>query len=611
MSRFLSRMPVTRQFMFLAALGVALTVAGLALTLKRSHDLVFDAKRTEIQHQTEAGAAIVKHFIDLEKSGTLTGEEARKRAFEALGAIRYDGTNYIFVESFDGVALVNANTSLLGKSLFDMADSSGHKFVQDQIAIAKSGQPGFVNYGWTKIGENVPKPKISYVIGLPEWKILVGTGAFADDLDAILMDGIIKILFLFVPLFAGFMGVVWLMRRSLSNLLGTLSGAMERLARGDLAAEIPARDRHDEIGQMAESLVGFRQAAIDKLELEKSAAAQRASLEGERSRAAEADKMTMEANRHVVESLGMALERLSHGDLSQTVDQAYAAEYEAIRSNFNAAVAQLREAMNGIASNTAGIRTGSNEIATAADDLAHRTERQAAALAETSATINQVATTVAETARDAGEARKIVAVAIDDAAHGGVIVSEAVALMGEIEKSAHEISQIIGVIDEIAFQTNLLALNAGVEAARAGDAGRGFAVVASEVRALAQRSAEAAKDIKGLIQASSVHVGKGVNQVAETGNALSRIQVRIADINGLVVKIAASAQNQASGLAEVNAAIGDMDKATQQNAAMVEESTAASHSLASEANILSGLVERFKLDAGDGGRRASARRVAR
>ena len=261
--------------------------------------------------------------------------------------------------------------------------------------------------------------------------------------------------------------------------------------------------------------------------------------------------------------------------------------------------------MGVITSNTAGIQTGSVEIATAADDLAGRTERQAAALAETAAALAQIGATVDQTAQGASEARGIVAMAMTDADQGGTVVRGAVAAMGAIEQSAQKIAQIIGVIDEIAFQTNLLALNAGVEAARAGDAGRGFAVVASEVRGLAQRSAEAAKDIKALIFASSAQVGKGVEQVAQTGKALERIQARVADINALVAKIAASAQHQATSLSEVNLAIEQMDKSTQQNAAMVEESTAASHSLAAEADQLAALVGRFSLGGGRGRRRAA------
>jgi methyl-accepting chemotaxis protein len=190
-----------------------------------------------------------------------------------------------------------------------------------------------------------------------------------------------------------------------------------------------------------------------------------------------------------------------------------------------------------------------------------------------------------------------VATAKTDAENSGEVVGQAVTAMGEIEQSSHQISSIIGVIDEIAFQTNLLALNAGVEAARAGDAGRGFAVVASEVRALAQRSAEAAKEIKALISASSTQVAAGVNLVGETGKALKRIVTQIAEINGVVTDIAASAQEQATGLNEVNAAVNQMDQVTQQNAAMVEESTAASYALAQEADELSRMMSQFKVGA--------------
>jgi methyl-accepting chemotaxis protein len=231
------------------------------------------------------------------------------------------------------------------------------------------------------------------------------------------------------------------------------------------------------------------------------------------------------------------------------------------------------------------------------NDLSKRTEQQAASLEETAAALDQITATVKKTAEGATYARNVVAAAKTDAENSGQVVGQAVTAMGEIEQSSHQISSIIGVIDEIAFQTNLLALNAGVEAARAGDAGRGFAVVASEVRALAQRSAEAAKEIKALISASSTQVAAGVSLVGETGKALQRIVSQIAEINGVMIDIAASAQEQATGLNEVNAAVNQMDQVTQQNAAMVEESTAAGFALASEAEELSRMMSQFKVGA--------------
>jgi methyl-accepting chemotaxis protein len=245
------------------------------------------------------------------------------------------------------------------------------------------------------------------------------------------------------------------------------------------------------------------------------------------------------------------------------------------------------------------------------NDLSKRTEQQAASLEQTAAALDQITATVKKTADGAIQARSAVATAKADAENSGVVVGQAVTAMGEIEQSSRKISSIIGVIDEIAFQTNLLALNAGVEAARAGDAGRGFAVVASEVRALAQRSAEAAKEIKALISASNTQVAAGVGLVGETGKALTRIVTQIAEINGVVTDIAASAQEQATGLNEVNTAVNQMDQVTQQNAAMVEESTAASFALAQEAEDLTRMMSQFKVGVqAIGGARASKTRPA-
>ncbi len=297
---------------------------------------------------------------------------------------------------------------------------------------------------------------------------------------------------------------------------------------------------------------------------------------------------------NVVQSLADGLGRLAAGDLTCDMTEAFAPEYERLRTDFNAAVAELRGVIGTIIANTGAIRSGTGEISQASDDLSRRTEQQAASLEETAAALDEITATVRKTAEGATAAQAVVASAKTEAEHGEVVVKDAVTAMSEIEKSAREIGQIIGVIDEIAFQTNLLALNAGVEAARAGDAGRGFAVVASEVRALAQRSAEAAKEIKGLIGTSSAHVGRGVTLVRETGAALGRILGQVTQINGAVSEIAASAQEQASGLAQVNTAVNQMDQVTQQNAAMVEQSTAASHSLAQDTAELERLTTRFK-----------------
>jgi methyl-accepting chemotaxis protein len=255
------------------------------------------------------------------------------------------------------------------------------------------------------------------------------------------------------------------------------------------------------------------------------------------------------------------------------------------------------ETIQGIAGAVHQIQSGSGEISTAADDLSRRTEQQAAGLEQTAAALDEITATVSLTADGAGHAREVVTSTRASAERGGRVVGDAIAAMSEIARSSKEVNQIIGVIDEIAFQTNLLALNAGVEAARAGDAGKGFAVVASEVRALAQRSAEAAKEIKALISTSGQQVDLGVDLVTQTGSALSEILGQITEIDSAVDEIAASAREQALGLGQVNTAVNQMDQVTQQNAAMVEQSTAASHALMREAESLQGLVGRFSVEA--------------
>ncbi len=323
-------------------------------------------------------------------------------------------------------------------------------------------------------------------------------------------------------------------------------------------------------------------------------------IENDRRRGSEAEQ------RAVVDCIAEGLGKLARGDLTARIDADLSGVYQQLKSDFNAAVGALREAMGSISEATAAITAGSNEISGASDDLSKRTEQQAASLEQTAAALDQITATVKRTAEGAQQAAGVVTTAREDAETSGEVVRGAVSAMGEIEKSSNEISQIIGVIDEIAFQTNLLALNAGVEAARAGEAGRGFAVVASEVRALAQRSAEAAKEIKTLINASSQQVRQGVQMVGQTGEALVAIVRRVAEIHALVTEISASAHEQSTGLAEVNSAVNQMDQMTQQNAAMVEQSTAAARSLKSEAEDLAGLVDQFRV----GGGEARARRPA-
>jgi methyl-accepting chemotaxis protein len=295
--------------------------------------------------------------------------------------------------------------------------------------------------------------------------------------------------------------------------------------------------------------------------------------------------------------LGEGLDRLAQGDLVSRIETTLHGPADRLRVNFNSAVGELQQTLVAIASTARIIQSSSGEISGLTEEISSRTGHQASSLEETAGAIDEVTSAVRKTADGANQACRTVSIAKDDAEKSGVVVRQAIEAINGIEKSSKQISQIIGVMDDIAFQTNLLALNAGVEAARAGDAGRGFAVVASEVRALAQRSAEAAKEIKALISTSSTQVEQGVELVAKAGQALERIATHVSEINRAVSVIAASAQEQAGELQQVNTAVNEMDKMTQQNAAMVEQSTAAAGSLTREAEDLLQKIGRFAIGA--------------
>ena len=374
-----------------------------------------------------------------------------------------------------------------------------------------------------------------------------------------------------------------------------IARATEKLSQGDNNVSLEGLKRGDELGAMVEALAVFRDNQRAVAELRSQQAAAERMTEDER-RNAEASRAAAAANQNtVVTELATGLERLASGDLTFRITTPFTGEYEKLRSDFNNAIGQLQDALKVVIANTVAIQSGTVEISAAADDLSRRTEQTAASLEETAAAVEQISATVNKTAEGANHAKSVVLSAQNRAERSSVIVSDAVKAMSEISSSAREISQIIGVIDEIAFQTNLLALNAGVEAARAGDAGRGFAVVASEVRALAQRSADAAKEIKSLISASTQQVNVGVDLVGQTGEALTSIASNVTEITQLVNEIAASAQEQATGLHQVNSTVSQMDHVTQQNAAMVEQTTAAMRNLREEAAELSRLFQRFKI----------------
>jgi methyl-accepting chemotaxis protein len=359
-------------------------------------------------------------------------------------------------------------------------------------------------------------------------------------------------------------------RRSISGELAELASTIGRITQGHYNTSVPFGDRSDDIGQLARAAVNLR----------------------ETSKAREEADHEM---RELVNAMVSALDRLAQGDLTVTMPEVSPA-FAKLRSDFNGAVKALHDAISSVSMAAAAIENGAREIDAASHDLSNRSEAQAADLSAASVKLGEVTGTVRDTASSASEAAGVVSTAVREAGEGGQTIREAVAAMGNIEKASDEISQIISVIDGITFQTNLLALNAGVEAARAGEAGKGFAVVASEVRALAQRSSDAASQIRSLIESSGREVSGGVQLVRRAGEAFSAIGQRIAQITALVERIREGSENQSESLGTINVAVAGMDRTTQQNAAMVEEATAAAKSLATEARQLTDLVDRFGIE---------------
>ena len=577
--------------------GVALIAIVAVLAWFAARD-IYAGRQDELRTVVEVASKAVQQQYDEFKKGTISEAEAQLRAKASIRAMRYNVDDYFFIQDKNAILIVHGTRpDQEGRDVSQQHTASGKYFSGDMNKIAAEQGQGFVSYEYPKPGAAMdqPSPKLSYVKLFAPWRWTIGTGVYIDDIEATVWSRVLWTAATALALLIAVGGFASVVMFRLSNRLAALSAAMTALASGDSDVALPVVAGADEVGDMTRAVQVFKQNAAERARMEAEALANRTQAERERERLAAERAKAAEEQAEVVRRLGAGLKDLAGGDLMARLGEGFAPAYAQIRDDFNEAIDRLRGAVLSVVESARAIRTGAQEISTASDDLARRAEQQAAGLEETTATLGEVATAVKKSAEGAGHAQQVVASADNDAKQSAVVVREAVDAMSTIAKSSQKISQIIGVIDEIAFQTNLLALNAGVEAARAGEAGRGFAVVASEVRALAHRSAEAAKEIKGLISDSAGQVDKGVELVAETGRALERIMEQVTEINAVVGEIAAGAKEQSTALQQINSAIDEMNQVTQQNAAMVEESTAAGHSLSDELSRLAQLVGQFRV----------------
>ncbi|KGF68228.1 chemotaxis protein, partial [Hoeflea sp. BAL378] len=580
---------------FLVGLALAVFTAAAVYKLYDSHAAMVSERKAKLNALDENVISMFKRFHELETSGALTREEAQARAIEAVRAMRYEESGYFWINDMSNMMIMHPlSPALENTDLSELKDANGKFFFNEFIKVVKADGEGFVDYHWAKPGVEGPVLKFSHVEGFAPWGWIVGTGVYADDLAALFYKNVATTA---ITLGAGALAILLIAFatvRSVVTPIRRLNATMQDIAREDVSGEVPETGRKDEVGEMAASVLVLRDSVRERAQMRQREIEQQQVLDAERSEGERRRAEVSETQADVMTKLGAALEKLAGGDLTVQIDD-IAPEYAKLRDDFNDAVAALGDVISVIAQSTDVVSASADGISEAANNLSHRTEQQAASLEETAAALDEITSTVRNSSERATEANRMVSQTRQSTDKSGEIVNQAISAMTRIKDESDRIGTIIGVIDEIAFQTNLLALNAGVEAARAGEAGRGFAVVAQEVRELAQRSATAAREIKELISSSASEVQNGVSLVQSTGEALSEIESFVTKVNEQVNSIATAAREQANALAEVNTAVNQMDQMTQQNAAMVEETSAASMTLTQESAQLNTMLRKFRL----------------
>ncbi|WP_232318574.1 methyl-accepting chemotaxis protein [Sphingomonas sp. TDK1] len=530
------------------------------------------------------------HYEAEQRAGRMSQADAQAAAKKVVGSMRFGERDYFFILDTDHIMVMHpVKPEKVGKSTYDTKDAVGAYHFREMVKVAAEQGAGFVSYEYEMPDGKGVKSKISYVRAFKPWGWVVATGVFDEEIQAAVHDAEIKLGMAALVIVLVLVAAVLFVSRSITLPLGAITGRMRGLAGGDTAAAIPGAGRKDEIGAMAGALEVFRQNAEAKVHAEAAKAA------------ADADQQA------IVLLLSEKLQAMSEGDLTSSITTAVPPAYGSLRDNFNKALENLRELISVLSEATKSIEGGSTEISAASDDLARRTESNAASLEQTSAALQQMNDRLRSSADAADRTVGFTQEAIGIVDSGRTTATEATSAMDRVSESARGIDNVIEGLDKIAFQTRVLAMNAAVEAGRAGEAGRGFAVVADLVSALAMRAEEEARRAREQLTTTQADIVVAVDSVKKVDAALANITASVSQVHEFIEVVAIDNRAQSSAISEIATAVGVMDHSTQQNAAMVEQTSAAARNLAGEVSGLTRQAARFKVGPGRTASAASVR----
>jgi len=614
--------------LFLLSLGLV-----TYMSIKNTTSTRADTRDAELQSIAESAISVIAGEYARAQAGEITEQQAQDSAKRTVSQMRYRGAEYLFINDFNGIMVMNPlSPQLVGTDRSQIPDKNGKLFQLEMMNGAKTNGSGFVDYAWTRPGSDAAVDKRSYYAAFKPWSWIVGTGVYVDDLRAQAFQDTVEQGGIAAVIVGIMMLVAFLISRTITGPIQRLTATMGRIAGGEFSETVAGQDRKDELGAMARAVEVFRENGLKVAHMTEQEAASIVRNQAERTKmmadlqvafgnvvdAAIAGDFSKRVNatfpdeelntlagsvNNLVETVdrglgetGDVLSALADTDLTRRVQGAYEGAFAKLKTDTNAVADKLTDIVGQLRDTSRTLKTATGEILSGANDLSERTTKQAATIEETSAAMEQLAVTVMDNAKKAEDASVKAGVVSKSAEAGGEVMAQATVAMERITTSSSKISNIIGMIDDIAFQTNLLALNASVEAARAGEAGKGFAVVAIEVRRLAQSAAQASSEVKQLIEQSANEVSGGSKLVADAAGKLAAMLEAVKENNMLLDGIARASREQASSIEEVNTAVRTMDEMTQHNAALVEEINAAIEQTETQASELDRVVDIFTID---------------